>query len=69
MTLALTYAQTQDIINLELESSGAAYDPFLAESEAAEGDDEHMGITIMKKKVEKFAYRLDEGVNRVRLEL
>ena len=57
------------IINLELESSGATYDPFLAEREAAEDDDEHIGITILKKKVENFAYRHDEGVNRVRLEL
>ena len=69
MTLALTYIQTQDVINLELENSGAAYDPFLTDSEAAEEDDEHIGITILKKKVGNFAYRLDEGVNRVRLEL
>ncbi|MBR6709899.1 MAG: amino acid ABC transporter ATP-binding protein, partial [Selenomonadaceae bacterium] len=69
MTLALTYAQAQDVITLELESSGAAYDPFLTESEAAEDDDAHIGITILKKRVENFAYRFDEGVNRVRLEL
>ena len=69
MTLALTYAQAQDVITLELESSGAAYDPFLTESEAAEDDDAHIGITILKKRIENFAYRFDEGVNRVRLEL
>lgn len=65
MELALTYAQTKDIICLELKSDGVVYDPFSAD----EDDEEHIGITILKKKVKHFSYGLEEGVNWVRLEL
>mgnify|MGYP002624021037 CR=1 FL=1 len=69
IALTLTYAEAQDVIRLELDSGGTAYDPFLAESEADEADDEHIGVAILKRKAKHFAYCLDEGVNRITVEL
>ena len=69
IALTLTYAESRDIISLELQCGGAAYNPFLAEMEADEESDEHIGITILKKKVKHFSYGFKEGVNRVTIEL
>ena len=54
---------------MELKSAGAAYDPFLAESEAGEGDSEHIGVTIVKKRANDFSYCFHEGINMITIEL
>ena len=67
--LSITYAEKEDVIRWELSCGGRAYDPFLAEAEAGEDDESHIGVAIMKKKATNFSYALLEGINRITVEL
>ena len=64
----MTYAQAMDRIILEVVSGGAAYDPILAESQDEDGM-EHIGITLLKKRVSSISYTHEGGKNRVRVEV
>lgn len=68
LRLDITYAQAMDRIVVEVVSGGAAYDPFIAESEDDSEEMEHMGITLLKKRAAGFSYAYEEGKNRVRVE-
>ena len=67
--LDIIYAQALDCIVLEVISGGAAYDPFLAESQDESEDMDHIGITLLKKSVKSFSYAWKAGKNRVKIEL
>ena len=68
LKLDVTYAQAMDRIILEVVSGGAAYDPILAESQDEDGM-EHIGITLLKKRVSSISYTHEGGKNRVRVEV
>lgn len=68
LKLDVTYAQADDCIILEVVSGGAAYNPILAESQDDDGM-EHIGITLLKKRVSSISYANEGGKNRVRVEV
>ena len=68
LKLDVTYAQADDRIILEVVSGGAEYNPILAESQDDDGM-EHIGITLLKKRVSSISYAYEGGKNRVRVEV
>lgn len=68
LKLDVTYAQADDCIILEVVSGGAEYNPILAESQDDDGM-EHIGITLLKKRVSSISYAYEGGKNRVRVEV
>lgn len=68
LKLDVTYAQADDSIILEVVSGGAEYNPILAESQDDDGM-EHIGITLLKKRVSSISYAYEGGKNRVRVEV
>ncbi len=68
LKLDVTYAQADDRIIMEVVSGGAEYNPILAESQDDDGM-EHIGITLLKKRVSSISYAYEGGKNRVRVEV
>ena len=68
LKLDVTYAQADNRIILEVVSGGAEYNPILAESQDDDGM-EHIGITLLKKRVSSILYAYEGGKNRVRVEV
>ena len=69
LKLDVTYAQAMDCIVLEVVSGGVPYNPILAESQDDDDGMEHIGITLLKKRVSSISYVYDGGRNRVRVEV
>lgn len=73
-TISLMIEHENGVLRAELADDGSPFDPLTAEVELPEGDIEDrkiggLGLTLVRKFMDRLDYRREDGFNRLKMEM